>query len=195
MQSQHLFQGSIVNHHSTREDRPGLEVIAPFTTCAAKSYWIALVLTGDEKNASRIVASGIHEIADSGTVFGEWMCTWGIGVVIKACVALRADELRKEEGSGEYWRAKAGEGPTIELQQAPLSTERLRQALLLLPLFPRFVYVLRVLEDHSLSYVASFLNVDKEACQAALNYSFGALAEALMPVQLAKQKWVLHENL
>ena len=173
MQSQHLFRGSIVNHHNTREDKPGLEVIGQFSTCGAKSYWIALVLTGDEKNASKIVASGIHEIADSGTVFGEWMCAWGIGVVIKACVALRADELRKEEGSGEYWRAKAAEGPTIELQQAPLSTERLRRTLLLLPLFPRFVFVLRVLEGYSLSYVASILNVDKDACQAALAYSFG----------------------
>ena len=177
-----------MNDHNTHEDRPALEVISEFTTCAAKSYWIALVLTGDEKKASRIVASGIHEIADSGTVFGEWMCAWGIGVVIKACVALRADELRTEKGSGEYWRAKAAEGPTIELQQAPLSTERLRRALLLLPLFPRFVYVLRVLEGYSLSYVTSILNVDKEACQAGLSYSFGALAEALMPVQLAKQK-------
>ena len=177
-----------MNHHNTREDRPGLEVIGQFTTCVAKSYWIALVLTGDDKKATRIVASGIHEIADSGTVFGEWMCAWGIGLVIKACAALRADELRKEEGSGEYWRAKAAEGPTIELQQASLSTERLRRALLLLPLFPKFVYVLRVLEGYSLSYVASILNIDKEACQAALNYSFGALAEALMPVQLAKQK-------
>ena len=61
-------------------------------------------------------------------------------------------------------------------------------ALLLLPLFPRFVYVLRVLEGYSLSYVASILNVDEEACQAALAYFFGAFAEALMPVQLAKQQ-------
>ena len=172
-----------MNDHNTREDRPGLEVLGQFTTCAAKSYWIALVLTGDEKNASRIVASGIHEIADSATVFGAWMCAWGIRVVIKACVALRADELRKEEDSGEYWRAKAAEGPTIELQQSPLSTERLRRALLLLPLFPRFVYVLRVLEGYSLSYVTSILNVDKEACQAALTYSFRAFAQVLMSIQ------------
>jgi hypothetical protein len=48
--------------------------------------------------------------------------------------------------------------------------------------------VLRVLEGYSLSHVTSILNVDKEACQAALAYSFGALAEALMPVQLAKQE-------
>jgi hypothetical protein len=177
-----------VNYYNSREDRPELEVTGEFTTCAAKSYWIALVLTGDEKKASRIVASGIHEIADSGTVFGEWMCAWGIGVVIKACVALRTDELGKEKGSGEDWRAKAAEGSTIELQQAPLSTERVRRALLFLPLFPRFVYVLRVLEGYSFSYVASILNVDKEACQAALAYSFGALAEALMPVQLAKRQ-------
>ena len=116
------------------------------------------------------------------------MCAWGIGVVINACVALREDELRKEKGSGEYWRAKAAEGSTIELQQAPLSTERVRRALLLLPLFPRFVYVLRVLEGYSFSYVASILNVDKEACQAALAYSFGAFAQALTPVQLARQQ-------
>jgi hypothetical protein len=50
-------------------------------------------------------------------VFGEWMCAWGIGVVVKACVALRTDELRKEEGSGECWRAKRTEGSTIELRK------------------------------------------------------------------------------
>jgi hypothetical protein len=177
-----------LNDHNTREGRPALEVIGEFTTCAAKSYWIALVLTGDEDTAARIIFSGIHGVGDSGTVFGEWMCAWGIGVVIKACVALRTDELRKEKGSGEYWRAKTAEGSTIEWQQTPLSTERVRRALLLLPLFPRFVYVLRVLEGYSLSYVASILNIDEEACQAALAYSFGAFAEALTPVQLAKQQ-------
>jgi len=177
-----------MNYDNPRQDMPALEVIDDFTTCAAKSYWIALVLTGDEDTAARIISSGIHGVADSGTVFGEWMCAWGIDVVIKACVALRTDELRKEKGSREYWRAKAAEGSTIELQQAPLSTERVRRALLLLPLVPRFVYVLRVLEGYSSSYVASILNVDKEACQAALAYSFRALTEALMPVQLAKQQ-------
>jgi hypothetical protein len=175
-----------LNDHNTREDRPALEVIGEFTTCAAKSYWIALVLTGAEDTAARIISSGRHGVADLGKVFGEWMCAWGIDVVIKACVALHTDELRKEEGSREYWRAKATEASTIELQQAPLSTEGLRRALLLLPLFPRFVYVLRVLEGYSLSYVASILNVDEGACQAALAYSFGAFAEALMPVQLAR---------
>ena len=69
-----------MNHHSTREDRPGLEVIGQFTTCAAKSYWIALVLTGDQKKASRIVASGIHEIADSGTVFGSGCARGALGL-------------------------------------------------------------------------------------------------------------------
>jgi hypothetical protein len=43
--------------------------------------------------------SGVHGVADSGKVFGGWMCAWGIDVVIKSCVALHTDELRKEEGS------------------------------------------------------------------------------------------------
>jgi DNA-directed RNA polymerase specialized sigma24 family protein len=176
----------MVNDHNSREDMPALEVIGEFTTCAAKSYWIALVLTGDEDTAARIISSGIHGVADSGTVFEEWMCAWAIGAVIKSCVALRTDELRKQEGSAEYWRAKAAALSTFKLQQAPLSMERLRRALLLLPLFPRFVFVLRVLEGYSLSYIASILNVDKQACQAALAYCFGAFAQALMEVQLTK---------
>ena len=48
--------------------------------------------------------------------------------------------------------------------------------------------MLRVLEEYSVSYVALILNVDKEACQAAPAYSFGAFAQALTPVQLARQQ-------
>src|SRR5580700_7596615 len=77
----------------------------------------------------------------SGCAPGELMLT-------SRPLALHTDELRKQEGSREYWRAKAAEGSTIELQQAPLSTEGLRLALLLRPRFPRFVYVLRVLEGY-----------------------------------------------
>jgi hypothetical protein len=47
------------------------EVINEFTTCAAKSYWIALVLTDDENTAARIISSGIHGVADSSSVFGQ----------------------------------------------------------------------------------------------------------------------------
>jgi DNA-directed RNA polymerase specialized sigma24 family protein len=176
-----------VNCQKTRGDRPALEVIGEFTNCAAKSYWIALVLTGDEKTAARAVSSRIDGFADSGTVFGDWLCAWSVRNVIETCAALLGDELRKEESSGEYWRAKAAEGSTIEVQLAPPSTERLRRALLLLPLLPRFVFVLRILEGYSLSYVASLLKADQEACQGALAYSFGAFAQALMSVQLAKQ--------
>lgn len=186
---QYLFEGSIVNDHKTRGDRPTLEVIGQFTTCEAKSHWIALVLTGDERMAARAVSAGINGVADSLTVFGAWLCAGSVRNVMEASAALRVEELRNEEGSGEYWRAKTVEGSTSVVQLAPLSTEQLRRALLLLPLFPRFVYVLRVLEGYSLPYVASTLKVDKEACQAALAFSFGALAQALMPVQPAKVPW------
>jgi hypothetical protein len=37
------------------------------------------------------------------------------------------------------------------------------------------------------SFQESIVNVDKEACHAALAYSFGTFAQALMPVQLAKE--------
>ena len=66
------------------------KLLARSTSCAAKSNRIALVLTGDENMAARIISSGIHGVADSGAVFGEWLC-WGVGVVIKACVILYRD--------------------------------------------------------------------------------------------------------
>lgn len=176
------FEGRIVNNHKTHVDRPALEVIGEFATCAAKFHWIALVLTGDEKTAARAVSSGIVGVDDSRTVFGDWLCGWSLRNVINNCAALRTEELIKESGSGEYWRAKTVEGSTSVVQMARPSTEQLRRALLLLALFPRFVYVLRVLENYSLSYVASTLNVDTDACQAALAFSCEALARALMPV-------------
>jgi hypothetical protein len=59
-----LFLGSIVNYQNSREDAPTLKVIGEFTTCAAKLYWIALVLTVDEDTAARIVSSaGMHGVA------------------------------------------------------------------------------------------------------------------------------------
>lgn len=184
------FDGRIVSNDKAATDRPALEVIGEFATCAAKANWIALVLTGDEKMAARALSSGINDVDNSRTVFGDWLCSWSMRDVILACAALRAEELRTEAGSGEYWRAKTVEGSTVKMQLAPLSIERLRRAVLLLPFFPRFVYVLQVLEGYSLSYVASIVHVDQEACRAALDYSFGALAEASLPVQPAKRQCV-----
>jgi len=37
------------------------------------------------------------------------------------------------------------------------------------------------------SFQESIVNADKEACRVALAYSFGAFAQALMPVELAKR--------
>jgi hypothetical protein len=37
------------------------------------------------------------------------------------------------------------------------------------------------------SFHESIANPDKEACRVALAYSFGAFAQALMPVELAKR--------
>ena len=184
------FDGNIVSNHKDRADRPALEVIGEFTTCAAKSHWIALVLTGDEKTAARALSSGIKDVDNSRAVFEDWLCSWSVRDVILACAALRTEELRMEAGSGECWRARSVEGSAVEMRLAPLSMERLRRAVLLLPFFPRFVYVLQVLEGYSLSYVASIAHVDQEACQAALDYSFGALAQASMPVQPAKRQCV-----
>ena len=184
------FEGSIVSNHKAPPDRPALEVIGEFATCAAKAHWIALVLTGDEMMAARALSSGMKDVDNSRTVFGDWLCSWSVRDVILACAAFCTEELGMEAGSCEYWRAKKVEGSTVEMELATLSIERLQRAVLLLPFFPRFVYVLQVLEGYSLSYVASIAHVDQETCRAALDYSLGALAQASMTVQPAKRQCV-----
>jgi len=173
----------MLNHHQDPGELQTFRAAGEFATCAAKLYWIAVVLTGDPEKARELVLPTVDDIADSHTIFGEWLCRWAVRTVVTSCARYHVNELSKENGSSECWRSKLIERLSVKLQNPIPSRERLQSALLRIPLFPRFVFLLRVLEGYPMPRVVRILSVDRDSCEASLSYAYVALPEALMSAQ------------
>jgi DNA-directed RNA polymerase specialized sigma24 family protein len=171
---------AMLNHEHDLEDLEAFRTPEEFSSCAGKLYWVAFVLTGDDKKAREIFLPAVDDMADSHTFFGEWLCKWTIRIVVTSCARHHAKELSAENGSGERWRAKLADHSSVKLQVPSVSKERLQSALLSIPLFPRFAFLLRVLERYSITEMAGILDVDEDSCKASLNYAYFAISEALM---------------
>jgi len=170
---------AMLNHEQDLEDLEVFRTLEEFSNCAGKLYWVALVLTGDDKKAREIFLPAVDDMADSHTFFGEWLCKWTIRIVVTSCAGHHANELSAENGSGERWRAKLADHSSVKLQVPSVSKGRLQSALLSIPLFPRFAFLLRVYEHYSITEMAGILDVDEDSCKASLNYAYFAISEAL----------------
>jgi DNA-directed RNA polymerase specialized sigma24 family protein len=171
------------NHNQDPKELQAFSIPDEFATCAGKLHWVAVVLTGDRKKAQELFLAAVDDIGDSHTIFGEWLCTWAVRTVVMSCVRYHVNELSKENDTGERWRSKLIEHSNVKLQNPLLSQEGLQNALLRIPLFPRFVFLLRMLEGYPMPDVAQILDVDEDSCEASLSYAHFALSEALMSVQ------------
>jgi DNA-directed RNA polymerase specialized sigma24 family protein len=176
------MMNAMLNHDQDLEDLEVFQTLEEFSSCAGKLYWIALVLTGDDKKAREIFLPAVDDMADSHTFFGEWLCKWTTRIVVTSCARHHAKELSAENGSAERWRAKLADHSSVKLQVPSVSKERLQSALLSIPLFPRFAFFLRVFERYSITEIAGILDVDEDSCKASLNYAYFALSEALMSI-------------
>jgi DNA-directed RNA polymerase specialized sigma24 family protein len=173
---------AMLKHDQDLEDLEVFQALEEFSSCAGKLYWVALMLTGDDKKAREIFLPAVDDMADSHTFFGEWLCKWTTRIVITSCARHHAKELSAENGSGERWRAKLADHSSVKLQVPSVSKERLQSALLSIPLFPRFAFFLWVFERYSITAIARTLDVDEDSCKASLNYAYFALSKALMSI-------------
>jgi len=171
---------AMLNHEHDLEDLEAFRTLEEVSSCAGKLYWVAFILTGDDKKAREIVLPAVDDIADCHTFFGEWLCNWTIRIVITSCARHHAKELNEENGSGDRWRSKLADYSSVKLQVPSVSKERLQSALLSIPLFPRFAFLLRVFEHYSIPEMARTLDVDEDSCTASLNYAYFAVSEALI---------------
>jgi DNA-directed RNA polymerase specialized sigma24 family protein len=171
---------AMLNHDQDLEDVEALRTLEEFSSCAGKLYWVAYVLTGDDKKAREIFLPAVDDMADSHTFFGEWLCKWTIRIVITSCACHLAKELSEENGSGDRWRSELAEHSSVKLQFPSVSKERLQSALLSIPRLPRFAFLMRVFERYPIPEMARTLGVDEDSCKASLNYAYFALSEALM---------------
>jgi DNA-directed RNA polymerase specialized sigma24 family protein len=168
------------NYDRYPKEAQAFRTLEGFATCAGKLYWVAFVLTGDRQKAQEIILPAVDDVADSHTMFWQWLCTWAVRMVVTSCARHYAHELSKENGTSDFWGLKLIERSSVKLQISPLSKEQLQRALLRIPLFPRFVFLLRVLEGYAMPDIARILGVDEDSCEASLSYAYFALPEALM---------------
>lgn len=171
---------AMLNHEQGLEDLEAFRTLEEFSSCAGKLYWVALVLTGDDKKAREIFLPAVDDMADPHTFFGEWLCKWTMRIVVTSCARHHTKELSAENGSGNRWRAKLADHSSVKLQVPAVSKERLQSALLSIPLFPRCAFLLRVFERYPIPELARTLGVDEDSCKASLNFAYFALSEALM---------------
>ena len=168
------------NGTQSREVLAGHEVQSGFVSFAARLHWIASVLSSDKRIAEGIASAAINKMEESRNKSGKGISRRAVQTVVEICIRLQADRLCQECRTSEYWEAQI-EQRVAAKRLAACSKETLQRVLLQLPVLPRFLFFLRVLEGYSLADVAQLLNVNEAVCKSALAYSIRAVSDALMP--------------
>lgn len=149
--------------YATRDD---FEQI--FNNDMSSLHMLALMLTGDQATAEKCFVAGLEESIEGNPVFRQWARSWSKRVIIKNAIRIMLPV------PGEV---------NPEPLPAPASTDFERDALMSvvweLPPFERFVFVISVLEGHSVSDCASLMG-------CTLTELTRARSQALTQIALAR---------
>jgi DNA-directed RNA polymerase specialized sigma24 family protein len=123
------------NRYATREDFRKI-----LDEDLNRLYQLSFLLTGDHQKAERCFVAGIEDCANENRVFREWARAWTRRVIVQN--AIREVKPRPS-------RSKSSSLPSLRNQQSSSPTGHFTaDALLGLPDFDRFVFVLCVLEQY-----------------------------------------------
>ena len=155
-------------------------------------YLLSLLLTGDHEKAEQCFVEGLENAVGRNRVFKEWARSWARRIIIQN--ALRMINPR----SGDTNRAV---NPLLVTGSD--NTERTERpeigAVVQLPAFDRFVYVMSVLErysDHDCSVLLGSARRDVLAARARALQQMGSAAESYREHQLAtnSDEAILHTS-
>src|SRR5215467_12626634 len=135
---------SSVNDRCSQQDYREL-----FSTAADELRWLCYTLTGDDSLTDKVMDAAMEQsLKGANRVFREWMLSWARRLVIRFCIgavqpaaSVSRDTHRKSHG--EYTTIEADAISAI----LDLSSDRLQKKLLELDALPRFVFVLRAIEE------------------------------------------------
>lgn len=167
-------------HNRKQGPQGAVEMPDQLTSDAEGMYWLALVLTDDEELAASLTRESIKQLVTGNLAFVPWIGRRSHRIIIKACIAAKNAELAADQRHSESWDAAAAEieiGNVQPLRELPLdSIQRSERSL---PLLPRFLFVMNVLEGYSLNDAAQLLRTPRSTCESALRYAFAALTDAI----------------
>jgi DNA-directed RNA polymerase specialized sigma24 family protein len=139
-------------------------------------YLLAFLLTADPAKAEQCFVSGLDDCSQGNQVFKEWARGWARRVVIKNAIRLIAPVSEAPRTSPRY----DGRDQARQQNHAELRAEV--SAILGMPAFERFVFVLSVLEGYKDVECALLLGCTRETLRAAradtLQYVTSSVAAA-----------------
>ena len=147
-----------------------------FHTDMRSLYLLSLLLTGDHTRAEQCFVGGLETAVKRNTVFQEWARNWARRVIVQN--ALRTINPRPSNGT-EVSMANAGQ---MRSEQAEIA------AVLALPSFDRFVFVMSVLEGYSDQDCSILLGCTRGEVSAArfrALQEIGTAAELLHPQRMS----------
>ena len=103
-------------------------------------YLLSFLLTGDHAMAERCFIGGLEDSTKGNAVFKEWARSWARRMIIQNAILLIRPQPTDSNSSGEA----SPKGVTPLLTEQPKIT-----AIIALPAFERFVFVIAVLEGYS----------------------------------------------
>jgi DNA-directed RNA polymerase specialized sigma24 family protein len=150
--------------YATRND-----FAAIFNDDMSTLHTLALLLTADHAKAEECFVAGLEESIQGNPVFRQWARSWSKRVVIKHAIKMMLPAPGQINPS-----------PAVQAaMQVDSETDALMSVVWELPPFERFVFVISVLEGHSVSDCASLLG-------CTLTELSRARSQALTQIALAR---------
>ena len=126
------------NPHATAEDFCRL-----FAKGMSELYQLSFLLTADHQKAEQCFVAGLEDSMKSGGVFKEWARSWAKRTIVENAIGQLRPTPSTASSSTFTVPPYVGQLPTDENRQFGL------KAVLALPDFERFVFVMSVLEHYS----------------------------------------------
>jgi DNA-directed RNA polymerase specialized sigma24 family protein len=156
-----------------------------FSTAAEELRWLCYTLTGDDSRSEMAMEAAMEQsLKDASRVFREWMLSWARRLIIRFCIG--AVRPAATVTQGVYWPAQSeftpvdGEEVAAILEQ---TSDPLQRKLLQLDPLPRFVFVLRAIEEYSRRDTALQLEIDDRTCESVYWQAVQALRPKVFAVR------------
>lgn len=150
------------------------------TMCAGRVNWLAVALMDNTEVAERLTQQWFDVLVNFNRTFDVWLARWACKMAIKACAEKKHSELAADRRNANAWIdaihvVKFHKRDSLH----ELSLECVQGSLRLLPVLPRFMFVIHVLERYPVREAASMLKLDYDTCDAALAYALVAMARRI----------------
>lgn len=133
------------------------ELRAVLTKDISYLYILAFLLTGDQNAAMQCVVSGLEDCVGDNSAFQHWAHNWSKRTIIRNAIAMMDPTPVQAE------QPAVRPSPS----EAKTSADALIAAVIQLPVFDRFVFVISVLEGYSDSDSALLLQCTPEEISAS----------------------------